>query len=387
MAPLTRSSSKKNVVPQQEANAEVEPQHQQEAEEKEEGEEEKEAEEKEEGEEEEEEEEDNGDDDEEKATHFVVRYTEGHYAIFPVLVVNEATFWEQRGWQHCARCVSQDLGDQLAELEGNGDEEGEEGGGGGGGGGWGVDGDGKRKCQCTLDTCGHDGGGGCTKWQQCATRFCSNCQVENGCGCQGIPGQDPPCTKGRQAKTALERWSCAGCARALGLLMRYKITKILARPGEKKKKVVLLFAHAYAPTGTEVAECGVSARFAGFHGGRMCSETDMAGHPNPVGNTKDWVVAIWERVMPHQHDVPSCAKIHVEEEGGQVTDVRILDVQAVEEAEGGGGGQGGEGGGVWRRRRQRKRRRKGKGRRRRRRRRRNRKRRRRRTEVVRERRL
>ena len=202
--------------------------------------------------------------------------------------------------------------------------------------------DGERKCQCKLVDCEHASGGACTKWQQCATPFCSTCQVKNGCGCPGIPDR-LPCMTARQAKTALGRWSCTECSHTLGLLMRDKITKELADRG-RAREVVRLFAHAYAPTDTDVAECGVSARFARFRPGRMCSEVDMAGKPDPVGNTKDWVVAVLESVRPRQPDVPSCARIHVEEEDGQVVNVHILEVKVAAEA-GGGGGEGGQQGG------------------------------------------
>ncbi len=199
-----------------------------------------------------------------QATHFVVNYEPGVYAIFPALVVDEVRFWLQRRWIDCAHCLQ----DMEADAEEN----------------------------------------------------------ANGPGCPGIPGQ-PPCMNGRQGKTAMGRWSCNACAHYLGLLMRNEITAELALLGQEGKLLRLL-AQVHAPADADPMECVVKARFANALNGQMCTQDKIANHADPVVfNTRVWAMSLMVGILPHQPDAFSCMKINVEEHEGHVVHVQVLGAQ------------------------------------------------------------
>ena len=252
--------------------------------------------------------------DEPQATHFVVHYEPGLYAIFPAFVLNEEKFWLQHRWEDCTHCLQHMVAEEAEAGEANNGQGGGIGGGGGGGGP-------NAQCQCLIGCAHHLGGQLCPSVRQNGTVFCNCCQVPNGMGCPGIPGQ-PPCQRGRQAKTAINRWSCNQCAHYLGLLMRIEITKALVRLG-LEGEVVRLFAQVDAPADVDPMEFTVEARFANAFAGCMRTQDQMANHASPVVfNTWIWAIGLMENVLPP--DAPSCIKIRVVEEGGGVVGVQLL---------------------------------------------------------------
>ena len=249
-----------------------------------------------------------------QATHFVVHYGLGLYAIFPAFAVNEGTFWLQHRWLQCAHCLEEmEVELALAEAANNGLGGGAVGGGGGGGP--------NAHCQCMMPCVRHPGGP-CHAQRRNGSPFCSSCQV---IGCPGIPG-GPPCDRGRQGKTAMDRWSCNACGHSLGLRMRNEIGQALALLGQARE-VVRVLVLVQAPADADPMEFAVKARFANALNGQMCTQEQMANHASPVvSNTRGWALSLMAGILP-QSDAPSCTKIRVEEDAGQVVQVQVLRAQ------------------------------------------------------------